>query len=62
MEACKSILTPVEGRLKLIKDGSSDLVDTTNFKRLLRSLRYLTTIGPDIIYGVSIVNKFMESP
>lgn len=34
MEACKPILTPAEERLKLAKDGSGDLVDATNFRRL----------------------------
>ena len=32
MESCKPILTPVEDRLKLVKDGNDDLVDATNIK------------------------------
>ncbi|KAJ8769022.1 hypothetical protein K2173_024018 [Erythroxylum novogranatense] len=54
MDACKPILTPVQERLKLVKGGSGDLVDATNFKRLIESLRYLTATRPDIVYGVGI--------
>jgi len=35
MEACKPILTPVEERLKLMKDGGGELVDVTNFRMLV---------------------------
>ncbi|KAJ8750631.1 hypothetical protein K2173_015812 [Erythroxylum novogranatense] len=56
MDACKPILTPVEERLKLVKDGSGDLVNATNFKRLIRSLRFLTATRPDIVYRVRILD------
>ena len=62
MEACKPMLTPVEERLKLTKEGSGDLVDATKFRRLVGSLRYLTTTRPDIVYGVGLISKFMDSP
>ncbi|KAF2301565.1 hypothetical protein GH714_026406 [Hevea brasiliensis] len=39
LKACKPILTPVEERLKLVKDGSGDLVDATNFRRLVGCFR-----------------------
>ncbi|XP_021600650.1 uncharacterized mitochondrial protein AtMg00810-like [Manihot esculenta] len=57
MEICKPMLTPIKERLKLIKDGSGDFVDATNFRRLVRSLRYLTATRPDIVYGVGITNS-----
>ena len=61
MESCKPILTPVEDRLKLVKDGNDDLVDATNYKRLVGSLRYLTTARLDIMYGVGIVSGFLKN-
>ncbi|KAK2995531.1 hypothetical protein RJ640_022733 [Escallonia rubra] len=62
MEACNPILIPVEERSKLVKDGSGDFVNATNFRRLVGSLRYLTATRPDIVYGVGIVSRFMNSP
>ncbi|KAK2979582.1 hypothetical protein RJ640_020074 [Escallonia rubra] len=62
MEACNPILIPVEERLKLVKDGSGDLVNATNFRRLVGSLMYLTTTRLDIVYGAGIVSSFMNSP
>ena len=61
MESCKPILTPIEDKLKLVKDDSDDLVDATNYKRLVGSLQYLTITRPDIMYGVGIVSRFMET-
>ncbi|KAK2975123.1 hypothetical protein RJ640_024698 [Escallonia rubra] len=62
MEACNPILIPVEERLKLVKDGSGDLVNATNFTRLVGSLRYLTATRLDIVNGLGIVSRFMNSP
>lgn len=56
------MLTPVEERLRLVKDGSVDLVDATNFKRFVRSLRYQTITRPDIIYGVEIISRLINLP
>ena len=55
------MLTLVEERLKLEKDGSGELVDSTIFRRLLGSLRYLTSTRPDISYGVGLISRFMDS-
>lgn len=62
MEACKSILTPIEEKLNLLKYGNGDLVDAINFTRFIWSLSYLIASRLDIIYGVGIVGRFMESP
>ena len=35
-------------------------VDSTIFKSLVGSLRYLTR--PDILYGVGLISRYMESP
>ena len=44
------------------KDDEGSTVDPTLFKRLVRSLMYLTATRPDIMYGVSLISRFMESP
>ncbi|XP_050895194.1 secreted RxLR effector protein 161-like [Lathyrus oleraceus] len=62
MESCKSMLTQVEERLKLEKESGGDLVNSTNFRRLVGNLRYLTTTRPDIVYGIGLISRFMNSP
>ena len=62
MKSCNPILTIVEERLKLGKDNSSELVDPTNLRRMVGSLRYLTSTRQDIVFGVGLVSRFMESP
>ncbi|XP_026417087.1 uncharacterized protein LOC113312558 [Papaver somniferum] len=62
MDNCNPILTPVEERLKLTKDGLGELVNSTEFKGLVGCLRYLTATRPDIMYAVGLVSRFMESP
>ena len=44
------------------KDDERSDVDPTLFKRLVGILMYLTTMIPDIMYGVSLISRFMESP
>ena len=44
------------------KDDEGYTVDPTLFKMLVGSLMYLTAIRPNIMYGVSLISRFMESP
>ena len=46
--------------LKLSKDDEA--IDPTLFKRMVGILMYLTTTRPEIMYGVSMLSRFMESP
>jgi hypothetical protein len=62
MESCKPMLTPMEERLKLEKESGGNLVNSTNFRKLVGSLRYLTATRPDIVYGVGLISRFMDSP
>ena len=41
MESCLPILTSIEERLKLEKDRSCELVDPTNFRRMIESFFYI---------------------
>ncbi|GAU46965.1 hypothetical protein TSUD_143070 [Trifolium subterraneum] len=49
-------------RLKLEVEESSETVDSTMFRQLLGSLRYLCQTRPDIIYAVGYVSRFMSNP
>lgn len=62
MENCKSVDTPVDSKIKLSKYDECEKVDPTLYRSLVGSLRYLTCTRPDILFGVGIVSRFMESP
>ena len=62
MENCKQIDTPVNCGTKLSKFEEGELVDATLFKSLVGSLRYLTCTRPDILFGVGLVSRYMETP
>ena len=62
MSNCKTAPTLVITGLRLIKDDEGSIVDPMLFKRLVGSLMYLTAIRPEIMYGVSLISRFMESP
>ena len=62
MSNCKSTPTPVIAGLKLSKDDEGSTVDPRLFKRIVGSLMYLTMSRLDIMYGVSLISRFMESP
>ena len=62
MDNCKPVPTPVATGTKLSKDDEGVDVNPTLFKRLVGSLMYLTATRPDIMQGVSLISRFMETP
>jgi hypothetical protein len=48
--------------LKLSKEDKWSKVDPRLFKRLIGNIMYLTTTRHDIMYGVSLISRFMETP
>lgn len=62
MEHSKPISTPVEEKLKLTRESDGKRVDSTHYKSLIGSLRYLTATRPDIVYGVGLLSRYMEDP
>ena len=62
MSNCKSSPTPIITGFKLSKDDDVSIVDPTLFKKLVGSLMYLTMTRLDIMYGVSLISRFMELP
>ena len=59
---CKPTYTPVATGLKLRKEDKGTKVDPSLFKRLVGSLMYSTATRPDIMYAVSLISRFMETP
>jgi hypothetical protein len=55
-------LTPMEERLKLSRDSTTEEVDATQYRRLVGSLRYLTHTRPDLAFSVGYVSRFMQRP
>lgn len=61
MDKCKPVNTPIQCGNKMSKhDGEK--VDPTLFKSLVGSLRYLTCTRSNILFGVGLVSRYMESP
>jgi hypothetical protein len=59
---CISSVTPADTRAKIEEDASGDAVDSTMFRQLIGSLRYLCQTRPDISYAVGYVSRFMSKP
>jgi hypothetical protein len=52
MLKCKSMYTPMETKLKLLVDTSSELVDATPYRQIIGSVMYLTNTRPDICFAL----------
>jgi len=59
---CNPSSTPAELGLKLEKDPEEELVDATEFRKLVGSLRYLCNSRPAIYFSVSLISRFMKKP
>jgi len=60
MGGCNPCATPMEVRLKLSKQGTSPAVDTTMYRSLIGSLRYLLNTRLDLAFAVGYLSRFME--
>jgi hypothetical protein len=56
---CNPTLTPMEERLNLSHDSTTEEVDATQYRHLMGSLRYLTHTWSDLAFSVSYVSRFM---
>jgi hypothetical protein len=59
---CNTALTPMEEKLKLSRDNTTEEVDSTQYRRLVGSLRYLAHTRPDLTFSVGYVSRFMQRP
>jgi len=62
MKDCCIADNPVEYGTKLTKEGEGDLVNLIYYKSIVGCLCYLTYTIPDILYGVGLINIYMEKP
>nr|GEU73622.1 retrovirus-related Pol polyprotein from transposon TNT 1-94 [Tanacetum cinerariifolium] len=62
MDKCNPVGTPIEHKVKPSKHDGGKVVDSTLFKSLVGSFRYLTCTRPDILFVVGLISRFMEEP
>lgn len=60
MKEYNSVKNPMILGNKLIK-GDGYAVDPTTLKQIVRSVRYLITTRPDLIYLVNVVSMYMRT-
>jgi len=54
--------TPVECRVKMLKNDEIEKINYIAFKSLVGSLRYLICTRSYILFGVGLVSRFMKTP
>jgi hypothetical protein len=62
MLECKSMNTPMEAKLKLLVDTSSELIDATLYRQIIGSLMYLTNTRPNICFAMNTLSQFLVEP
>ena len=62
MGNCNAISTHVAIGLRLTREGEGRNINPTVFESPMASLRYLTISRLDIVYGVGLLSRYMESP
>jgi hypothetical protein len=62
MLECKSMNTPMETKLKLLVDTSSELIDAMLYRQIIGSLMYLTNTRPNIYFDVNTLSQFLVEP
>jgi hypothetical protein len=54
--------TPMETKLKLLVDSSSELVDVTLYRQIIGSLIYLMNTRPYICFVVNTMSQYLVDP
>jgi hypothetical protein len=62
MLECKPMNTPMEAKLKLLVDTSSDLIDATLYRQIIGSLMYLTNTRPKNCFAMNTLSQFLVEP
>uniref|UniRef100_A0A3Q7EBI1 Reverse transcriptase Ty1/copia-type domain-containing protein n=1 Tax=Solanum lycopersicum TaxID=4081 RepID=A0A3Q7EBI1_SOLLC len=59
---CKSVTIPLAANEMFRKDDGEKKVNSSLFRSLIGSLRYLTSTMPDIMFAASLLSRFMQEP
>jgi hypothetical protein len=62
MLECKVMKAPMETKLNLLVDTSSELVDATLYRQVIGSLMYPTNTRPDILFDVNTLSQYLVEP
>ena len=54
--------TPMEAKLKLLVNASSELIDATLYRQIIGLLMYLTNTRPDIFFAMNTLSQFLVEP
>ena len=59
---CNSAITPLESQVKFLSEEGKSTVNSTTYRSLIGSLRYVRHTRPDILFAVGILSRHMENP
>jgi hypothetical protein len=62
MDRINFVYNPIVPGEKLQKDEEGVRFDSIYYKQIIGSLKYLTTTRPDVMFVVSLINRYMEHP
>ncbi|XP_019433431.1 PREDICTED: uncharacterized protein LOC109340250 [Lupinus angustifolius] len=62
MGGYNAVKNPIVPSTRLSKDVGEVRVDETLFKKVVGSFMYLNVTRPDLMYGVSLISRFVSSP
>ncbi|GAU50483.1 hypothetical protein TSUD_409690 [Trifolium subterraneum] len=62
MLGCNPAATPIEVNPRLELDDTGENVNSTLYRQMVGSLRYLCNSRPDLSFAVGAVSRFVESP
>jgi hypothetical protein len=62
MLECKAMNTPMETKLNLLVDTSSELVDATLYRQIIGLLMYVTNTKPEICFVVNTLIQYLVDP
>ena len=62
MLECNPTKYPMEPKIHLHKDEKGHPVDASEYRRIIRCLRYLLHTWPDLSFAVGMASRFMERP
>nr|KYP72044.1 Retrovirus-related Pol polyprotein from transposon TNT 1-94 [Cajanus cajan] len=62
MTDCNPVRNPIVPGTNLSKDEDGSRVDAMKFRQVVGCLMYLTVTRPDLMFGVSLISRFMDDP